>query len=120
MYSLNFSLLKRPFLACVVIPEIEFHTNFSDTAVVMSWKIIICLVIQSDLFGMVKWPFKGLSDLQLGDEKGTLKNLVGAIYFDPKQKKTFNCEIRFVSQLQASIGFYATLTTWSFKKGINI
>ena len=33
------------------------------------------LVIQSDLFGMVKWPFQGLSDLQLGDEKGTLNHL---------------------------------------------
>ena len=26
--------------------------------------------ILCDLFGMVKWPFQGLSDLQLGDEKG--------------------------------------------------
>ena len=34
------------------------------------------LVIQSDLFGMVKWPFKGLSDLQLGDKKVTLNHLV--------------------------------------------
>ena len=31
-----------------------------------------------DLFGMVssRDPFKGLSDLQLGDEKGTLNHLV--------------------------------------------
>ena len=28
------------------------------------------LVIQSDLFGMVKWPFKGLSDLQSREENG--------------------------------------------------
>ena len=28
-------------------------------------------VIQSGLFGMVKWPILGLSDLQLGDEKVT-------------------------------------------------
>ncbi len=28
------------------------------------------LVILCDLFGMVKWPFKGLSDLQLGESKG--------------------------------------------------
>ena len=35
-----------------------------------------CLVIQSDLFGMVKWPFKGLSDLQLGNQKVTLNHLV--------------------------------------------
>ena len=39
------------------------------------------LVIQSDLFGMVKWPFQGVSDLQLGDEKGTLNHLVlGSFY----------------------------------------
>ncbi len=30
-----------------------------------------CLAILCDLFGMVKWPFKGLSDLQLGDQKVT-------------------------------------------------
>ena len=29
-------------------------------------------VIQSDLFGMVKWPFQGLSDLHLGDQFGSL------------------------------------------------
>ena len=33
------------------------------------------LAIQSDLFGMVKWPFKGLSDLQLVDKKVTLNHL---------------------------------------------
>ncbi len=33
------------------------------------------LVIQSDLFGMVKWPFKGLSNLQLGNQKVTLNHL---------------------------------------------
>ena len=37
---------------------------------------IMYLVIQSDLFGMVKWPFKGLSDLQLGDKNVTLNHLV--------------------------------------------
>ena len=31
-------------------------------------------VIQSDLFGMVSDPFKGLSDLQLGDTKVTLNH----------------------------------------------
>ena len=30
---------------------------------------------QSDFFGMVKWPFQGLSDLQLGDKKVTLNHL---------------------------------------------
>ena len=33
------------------------------------------LVIQSDLFGMVKWPFQWLIDLQLGDQKVTLNHL---------------------------------------------
>ena len=36
------------------------------------WKVcVFFLVIQSDLFGMFEWPFKGLSDLQLGDRKVT-------------------------------------------------
>ena len=39
--------------------------------------------LQSDLFGMVKWP-KGLSDLQLRDEKGTLNHLVTG-YFTPRK-----------------------------------
>ena len=33
------------------------------------------LAILCDLFGMVKWPFQGLSDLQLGDQKVTLNHL---------------------------------------------
>ena len=33
-----------------------------------------------DLFGMVKWPFQGLSDLQLEDKKVTLNHLVRNIY----------------------------------------
>ena len=38
------------------------------------------LAILCDLFGMVKWPFKWLSDLQIGDEKVTLNHLE-KIYF---------------------------------------
>ena len=33
-------------------------------------------VIQSDLFGMVKWPFQRLSDLQLGDKRVTKNHQV--------------------------------------------
>ena len=36
----------------------------------------VCLAIHCDLFGMVKWPFWRLSDLQLGDKKVTLNHLV--------------------------------------------
>ena len=32
------------------------------------------LVIQSDLFRMVKWPFKWLSDLQLGNKKSRIES----------------------------------------------
>ena len=47
------------------------------------------LVIQSDLFGMVKWPFKGLSDLQLEDQKVTLNHLVhGLENGDETSRKT--------------------------------
>ena len=33
-------------------------------------------VVPSDLFGWFKWPFQGLSDLHLGDQKVTWKKLV--------------------------------------------
>ena len=36
-----------------------------------SWIIVDGLAILCDLLGMVKWPFKGLSDLQLGNQKAT-------------------------------------------------
>ena len=39
-------------------------------------EVVDFLVIQSDLFGMVKWPFQRLSDLQPGDQKVTLNHLV--------------------------------------------
>ena len=37
------------------------------------------LAILCDLFGMVKWPFKRLSDVQLGDQKVTLNHLDSAV-----------------------------------------
>ena len=46
------------------------------------------LVIQSDLFGMVKWPFKGFSDLQLGDQQATVNHLVQHVYFPRNKVKT--------------------------------
>ena len=39
------------------------------------------LAILCDLFWMVKRPFKGLSDLQLGDEKVTLNHLEVSVFF---------------------------------------
>ena len=39
-----------------------------------------CQVILSDHFGMVKWPFQRLSDLQLGDKKVTLNHLVVSFF----------------------------------------
>ncbi len=41
------------------------------------------LAILCDLFGMVKWPFQGLSDLQLGDQKVTLNHLVRTLLLTP-------------------------------------
>ena len=47
-------------------------------------------MIQSDLFGLSD-PFKGLNDLQLGDEKVTLNHLVvvATPVFDPIKKQVF-------------------------------
>ena len=39
--------------------------------------VFLYLAILCDLFGMVKWPFKRLSDLQLRDQKVTLNHLIG-------------------------------------------
>ena len=52
--------------------------NFSS---VEGSKLANCsiLAILCDLFGMVKWPFKRLSDLQLGDQKVTLNHLDSAV-----------------------------------------
>ena len=41
----------------------------------------IVVAILCDLFGMVKWPFQGLSDLQLGDQKVTLNHLGQVVPF---------------------------------------
>ena len=48
----------------------------------------IHMVIQSDLFGMVKWPFQWLSDLQLGDQTVTLNHLGKVFFFRGSLYKT--------------------------------
>ena len=41
----------------------------------------ISQVLQSDPFEVVKWPFLGLSDLELMVEKVTLKNQEDSVWF---------------------------------------
>ena len=41
----------------------------------------MCQLLPSDLFGDFKWPVQGLSDLHLGYQKVTGKNLVQDVYF---------------------------------------
>ena len=77
--------------------------HFSTKACrVVGWILlnVTCQVIQSDLFGMVKWPFQRLSDLQLGDKKVTKNHLV------------FVCRIipRFV--LGKPVGFNQPWALW--------
>ena len=43
--------------------------------IVMSSKSNQIQVLPSDLFGCFKWPFQGWSELHLGDQKVTWKNL---------------------------------------------
>ena len=40
-------------------------------------------VLQSDLVWTHKWPFQGLSDLHLGNQKVTLKKLVYKLVVSP-------------------------------------
>ena len=58
--------------SCLGIPYIQNSWGYPKKKPV---KKPILLAILCDLFGMVKWPFKGLSDLQLGDQKVTLNHL---------------------------------------------
>ncbi len=44
------------------------------------WSVWVCQVLQSDLVWTHKWPFWGLSDLHLGNQKVTLKKLVCEVF----------------------------------------
>ena len=46
-------------------------------------------VLPSGAFGGFKWPFQGLSDLHLGDQKVTWKKLVLAFSLSPTKDKTW-------------------------------
>ena len=56
------------------------------------------LAILCALFGMVKWPFKGLSDLQLGDKKVTLNHLVHNKFLTIPWKSLATIFYRLVSE----------------------
>ena len=55
--------------------QVSFSKNFRGVNSWISWHFLFQL-LPSDLFGCFKWPFQGLSDLYLGDQKVTWKNLV--------------------------------------------
>ncbi len=63
------------------------------------YQVILC-----DLFGMVKWPFQGISDLQLGDKKATLNHLVW-IYCQ-------NLPGLPISHMEIAIGFVFRDSLW--------
>ena len=75
-------------------------------------------MIQSDLFD----PFKGLSDLQLGDEKGTLDHLVILLFRKLSRPGRNNLErLRWCSrQLAPGLGFEKEESTdngfWTIKR----
>ena len=47
-------------------------------------------VLPRDRFGWFKWPFQGLSDLHLGDQKVTWKKLAQNVYFEKNSKGFWN------------------------------
>ena len=51
-----------------------------DLEKVTKSQVVESLAILCALFGMVKWPFQGLSDLQLGDKKVTKNHLVRDVF----------------------------------------
>ena len=62
------------FSICIHLFQVISSKLSRSFAIWKQWKNQI-LAILCDLFGMVKWPFKRLSDLQLGDTKVTLNHL---------------------------------------------
>ena len=74
------------------------HTSTSlpkASAVARAWqRKIECRnqsqVILCDFFGMVKWAFQMLSDLQVGDQKVTLNHMV-LVYLTVKSFPSFQC-----------------------------
>ncbi len=71
--------------------------------------VFLNLASLCDLFGMVKWPFQRLSDLQLGDKEVTLNHLVNMFSF---LNKTDNSTALF----RKDWGFWNTRieSTWTF------
>ena len=63
--SLNSTAGPKDLFAHNKAPKVEITRNVGTAG----------LAVLCDLFRMVKWPFKWLSDLQLGDEKVTLNHL---------------------------------------------
>ncbi len=62
---IGFSIINHPFWGTII---------FGNTH-------ILYQVLQSDLVWTRKWPFQGLSDLQFGSQKVTLKKLVYIILY---------------------------------------
>ena len=63
---------RRRFLTVCNPREVRKWIWIRETMIYTS----IYQVLPSDLFGWFKWPFQGLSDLHLGDQKVTWKKLV--------------------------------------------
>ena len=58
---------------------------------------ITFLAILCALFGMIKWTLQRLSDLQIGDKKGTLNHLVDYIYDKIIETKTRTKDLTILS-----------------------
>ena len=67
--------------------------------------IIFYQVLPSDLFGCFKWPFQGLSDLHLGDQKVTWKKLVHRSATAPFLKTFQESQSRWSMHWRWSPGF---------------
>ena len=76
------------------------------------------LAILCDLFGMVKWPFKGLSDLQLGNQNVTLNHLVTDKFAAKGEASVMTCDDQSIGTflLKHVLNLYSSniLGTWRY------
>ena len=78
LHESNWPVMLESFeILCSVHPKISMPSIAGDT----SFLLVGFQVLPSDPFGCLKWPFLGLSDLNLGYQKVTWKKLVDLLFY---------------------------------------
>ena len=89
---------------CTLRKPIGQGTSTCETPTVYC-NFFIIQVLPSDLFGGLKWPFQGLSDLHLGDQKVNWKKLMTQMLYLGCVLIFFFCSALLGEMIQFEIGW---------------